>query len=375
MSTGALTQVNYDVLDRAKGRFIEASRRTLTFAQRFGFLPDDTLGASANLFALDLRPFLQGDHRLYVTLVPEGLGTADDARPDDLSPAEQVRFWRNIGIKTVAVMTNDAASSGMQPILTGLYLPSSTPALVFSDAFLEGFLDGFVEGCRQVGCVYFSGETPELRTKIVDGRLDIAGSVFGLLPPGIEPLRGADLAPGYAIILVESSGPHENGYTALRKLAEKLPQGYRTALPSGRQYWEGLNAPSILYTPFVQKLLLAGVRPASIEPISGHGWQKLMRHRRPLRYRIQQMLPVPEIFSFVEKHSGSTPAEMISVFNYGAGLAVYVPAAAAAETVAVAKSCALNAIVAGRVEDALSREVVVEPLGVTISGDGFRLKK
>jgi phosphoribosylformylglycinamidine cyclo-ligase len=142
-----LEQVNYNALDKAKNAFIAASKQTMQFAQRFGFVPDERLGASANVFALDLAPFLRaGADKLYLTLLPEGLGTADDARPDDLSPTEEAGFWRNIGLKTVSCLTNDAASSGMQTILISLYLPSSNPEHVFSPPFLDGFLGGFVEG-------------------------------------------------------------------------------------------------------------------------------------------------------------------------------------------------------------------------------------
>src|ERR1700752_1888838 len=110
MALPPVDQVDYGVLDRAKAAFIAAGRRTLRFASRYGFVPDERLGASANVFALDLKPFLAaGVERIFVTLLPEGLGTADDARPDDLSVDESVRFWRNIGLKTVAVLTNDAA--------------------------------------------------------------------------------------------------------------------------------------------------------------------------------------------------------------------------------------------------------------------------
>lgn len=369
-----LDRVDYTHLDRAKNAFIEASKKTAGFAKRFGFMPGG-FGGSANVFALDLKPF-QGAEQLYVTLLPEGLGTADDARPDDLSSEELLRFWRNIGGKTMSVLTNDAASSGMQTVLISLYLPSAYPEKVFTPEFMEGFLDGFVSGCEKVGCVYFSGETPQLKNKIVEDKLDIAGALWGMVPAGLKPVDSSELRAGDSIVFVESSGPHENGFTTLRDLATKLPQGYRTKLPSGMEYWEAINQPGHLYTPLVQAVMAAGIQPSNVEPITGHGWQKLMRPKQPLRYKVDAMLPVPEVFTFVEEATGMSKEEMLRTFNCGVGLAIFVHSAAeASKVVAIAGEQGLKACVAGVVEASEEREVVVEPLGVTIKGEGFELGK
>lgn len=368
--------VNYSALDSAKRAFIEAGKKTAKFAGKYGFIPPSGFGASANVFSLDLKPFItSGAQELQITLLPEGLGTSDDARPEDLSDEEAEKFWYNIGIKTVAVMTNDAAATGMQTILISLYLPSSTPELVFNEIFMKGFLDGFVEGCRQVGCVYFSGETPQLKGKIIEGKLDIAGALFGLVPAGKKPIDGMGLAADDTIVFIESSGPHDNGFTTLRQLAGKLPDGYRTQLPDGRQYFDAINAPTVLYTKLVQDLMEEGVSVTNLEPISGHGWQKLMRSKKSLRYVIDTMLPVPSVFDFVETQMGMSKKDMISVFNYGVGLAVFVKNAEdGARVVEIAKKNGLKACVAGRVEDgAGKREVVAGPLGVTLSDEEFTL--
>ncbi len=372
-----LDHVNYDSLDRAKRAFIEAAQKTLTFAEKYGFLPDARLGASANVFALDLKPFLANSaDKLFITLVPEGLGTADDARPGDLSKDELIRFWHNIGLKTVSCMTNDVASSGMQPILLSLYLPSADPEFVFNPEFMHGFLDGIVAGCRKVSAVYFSGETPQLKSKIEKGKLDIAGAVFGIVPPGREPIDGSKLSAGDKIVFIESSGPHENGFTSLRKLAEGLPQGYRSKLPHGMEYWEAINAPSHLYTPMIQEMISANLGLTNIEPISGHGWQKLMRSKKPLSYIIRQTLPVPEIFKFVAKASNSSVEEMIKIFNYGVGLALFIDSEKdAAKAVEIAERHNLKAVIAGETKDSKIREVRVEPFGVVLSSENFLLQQ
>ncbi len=369
-------RIDYVDLDKAKNAFIAASKKTMTFAEAYGFMPGG-FGASANVFALDLKPFLKsGAENLLVTLLPEGLGTADDARPDDMTSEEWLKFWRNIGLKTMSTLTNDAASSGMQTILISLYLPSARPELVFTTEFMEGFLDGFVDGCRRVGCVYFSGETPQLKTKIFEDKLDIAGALFGIVPAGFKAIDSNELVAGDFMVFVESSGPHENGFTTLRSIAEGLPEGYRTKLPSGMEFWEAINAPGHLYTSLVQAVMKAGIRPSNVEPITGHGWQKLMRPKQALRYVVEEMLPVTEIFSFVEKMSGMSTETMLKTFNYGVGMAIYTHTKEEAEkVVALAAEQGLKACVVGHVEAAEAREVVVKPLGITIHGEGFALGK
>ena len=372
-----LDHVDYNSLDAAKNAFIAASKKTATFAKDFGYIPESGFGASANVFNLNLKPFLKsGAENLAITLLPEGLGTSDDARPDDLSPSELEHFWYNIGLKTVAVTTNDAASTGMQTILLSLYLPSADPEKVFTPSFMKGFLDGFVEGCRIVKCVYFSGETPQLKNKLYPDKLDIAGALFGLVPAGHEPIDGQNLKAGDKIVFIESSGPHDNGFTSLRQLAEKLTHGYRTTLPHGQEYWEAINQPTILYTPLIQSILAAGIQPTNVEPITGHGWQKLMRSKKSFRYLIQNTLPVLPIFEFVEQASGTSCEEMIKIFNYGVGLAIFVSSQSEAESVVkLAKNLKLNAIVAGEVQAAEQREVFIEPWGIRLKSDTFALEQ
>ncbi len=231
-------------------------------------------------------------------------------------------------------------------------------------------------GCKTVGCVYISGETPQLKTKIVPDRLDIAGAAFGILANGFKPIDSNDLRAGDRIVLVESSGPHENGFTSLREIASRLPQGYRTKMSDGKEFWEGMNAGSKLYTPLIQDILAAGIAPTNLENITGHGWQKLMRPKQNFRYRIQRALPVLPVFDLAQKGAGLTAEEMLRIFNYGAGLAVFVRTEdEARKVVELAARQSLNAVVAGTVEECSHREVVAEPFNVTLTGDEFLLKK
>jgi phosphoribosylformylglycinamidine cyclo-ligase len=356
--------VNYDVLDRVKLRCIEASKKTLNFS-KFGKV--DGLGGSANIFSLNLASFKDS---LSFSLITEGLGTADDARPQDLNSEELREFWYNIAFKVLSSLTNDAASSGLQSIAVGLYLPSSTPETVFTEEFLSGFLDGFVEGCKRIGCVYLSGETPQLKTKIVPGFLDLAGAVFAIAPH--RAITGAELASGNEIVFLESSGPHENGFTTLRAFAEKV--GYRTKLPSGIELWKAMNAPSVLYTPIIQDVLEQGVEVTALEHITGHGWQKIMRSKKSLRYVIENPLPVKEVFLFFESKQGVSRQDLVSVFNCGVGFTVFCKSGAD-KVVEIAAKHGVKAAIVGHLEDSSTREVLVPDWGVRLSGDNFILAK
>jgi phosphoribosylformylglycinamidine cyclo-ligase len=142
------------------------------------------------------------------------------------------------------------------------------------------------------------------------------------------------------------------------------------------EYWEAINQPGHLYTPLVQAVMAAGVRPSNVEPITGHGWQKLMRPKGGFRYVIEDLLPAPEVFDFVEAQSGMSKEQMLSTFNCGVGMAIYTHSREDAEkVVALAGGLGLKACVAGTVEASEAREVVVKPLGVTLKGEGFALGK
>ncbi|HRZ62547.1 MAG TPA: phosphoribosylformylglycinamidine cyclo-ligase, partial [Rubrivivax sp.] len=107
--------------------------------------------------------------------------------------------------------------------------------------------------------------------------------------------------------------------------------------------------------------------------ITGHGWRKLLRHPKPLRYRIDCVPEVPAVLRFIQQHAGLGDHEAYGTLNMGAGFALYVAAADAARTVEVAAACGLQALVAGHVE-AGEKELRVEPLGLHYDAGELQLR-
>ena len=119
-----------------------------------------------------------------------------------------------------------------------------------------------------------------------DEEIELAGSAVGLVPPGRQPILGADLAPGDEIVFVASAGLHANGSSLARRVAGGCRTGYRTPLPSGRTFGEALLDRTAMYAALVRALLAGEADEVHyLSHITGHGLLKLMRPRRELTYR------------------------------------------------------------------------------------------
>jgi phosphoribosylformylglycinamidine cyclo-ligase len=236
----------------------------------------------------------------------------------------------------------------------------------------EALLEGWRRACADAGCVWGGGESPSL-PGLLDARdIELAGAAIGAVPDGRSPILGADLRAGDEIVLVASSGLHANGASLARLVADRLDDGYATALAGGLTLGEALLKPSVMYAPLVAAVLEAGVEVSYISHVTGHGLLKLMRPARPLTYRVERLPEVPEVLRFLVAEAGLEAHGAYSTFNMGSGYALYCAAGAGESVVAIAAGLGLTAIVAGRVEEG-PRQVILEPVGVRFASSELDL--
>jgi phosphoribosylformylglycinamidine cyclo-ligase len=204
----------------------------------------------------------------------------------------------------------------------------------------------------------------------------LGGSAIGSISPKSRLLLGSRVQVGDAILIAPSSGIHANGLTLARRIAEKLPNGYRTLVPGdpqGRCLGEVLLDASPLYGPLVEVLQKAELDLHYVAHITGHGWRKLMRADQDLTYVIERMPEQPAIFPMLVGTAAMSPEEAYGTFNMGGGYALFVGQADAGRALSMARSGGWDLVAAGVVEQG-ARRVVLRPVGVTFEGASLSIR-
>jgi phosphoribosylformylglycinamidine cyclo-ligase len=282
-------------------------------------------------------------------------------------------YYDRIAQDTLAMAINDLITVGATPVSVHAYWAAGGSQWFHDAQRAKDLVDGWRAACDACGVSWGGGETPALAGVVADDRIDLAASCVGLVRPKSRLTLGERLGPGDAIVLLGSSGIHANGISLARKLAERLPNGYGTRLPSGATFGEALLAPTVLYSPVTEALAAADIVPHYCANITGHGWRKVMRHPKPLSYRFHTLPDVPEVLQFLQRETGSDDREAYGNLNMGAGFALFVAAADAERVVQIATGLGVRALHAGHVE-AGAKQVVLQPLGLTFGGDELHVR-
>jgi len=259
----------------------------------------------------------------------DGVGTK-------LKTAFAAKRHETIGIDLVAMCVNDVLVTGAEP-------------LFFLDYFATGALDvdtaatviaGIAEGCRQSGCALVGGETAELPGLYHGSDYDLAGFCVGVVERSqIRPSR--DLADGDVVIGLPSAGLHSNGHSLARKVVLEtlaLPLDARPELLGGATVADELIRPTIIYADAFAKLRAASVPWKAAAHITGGGLvenpPRIFADDRLAVELDPRTWEVPAIMKLIAS-AGVDDHEMRRTFNYGIGMVIVVPAAAADSTVAL----------------------------------------
>ena len=356
--------VNYDLIDPLKVAAQRAAAETGANLASHGF-SEVLASRGESAYVVDVGP-------MYLASIVECLGTKTLVA-DEMATLTGKSYYDGIAQDTIAMAVNDLITVGATPLVVQAYWAAGGSDWFGDKVRANALVAGWKKACEVCNVAWGGGETPALAGIVADGRVDLAASCTGIISPKTRLSVGDKLGAGDAIVFLASSGIHANGLSLARKLAERLPQGYLTDLGNGQSYGEALLAPTTLYSPVTEAMAKEGIIPHYCANVTGHGWRKLLRHPKQLTYRITQVPPKTPVLAFMQQECGLDDHEAYGTLNMGAGFALFVAAADAERTVAVAQAQGVGARVAGVVE-AGPKELIIEPLGLRFGDDALQLR-
>jgi phosphoribosylformylglycinamidine cyclo-ligase len=202
------------------------------------------------------------------------------------------------------------------------------------------------------------GETAILPDFYAPGDYDLAGFCVGVVERD-HIIDGRYIRPGDAVIGLESSGLHSNGYSLARKVVfEHAGLSVTDHVPElGRTVGEALLEPTRIYVRALRSVL--GNYPVKrkvvrgLAHITGEGLEGNIPRILPAGRRVvlnRKDLPRLPIFDWLQKLGSIETAEMFRVFNMGVGFVLVVSEYYANSVVTQLRVEGYPAAVIGKVE-------------------------
>lgn len=303
----AYTDAGVDI--HAGNAFVGSIKKLVTDTHTKGVVSD--IGGFGGLF----KPDISGMREPVLVAGADGVGTK-------LKLAFAYNLHNTIGIDLVAMSVNDILVQGAKP-------------LFFLDYFATGKLDGatahavvqgVAEGCKLSECALLGGETAEMPGLYADGEYDLSGFCVGIVD-NERIVDGSSIAVGDAVIGLGSSGVHSNGFSLVRKLADKAklkPDAVFTG--TERTVAEVLLEPTRIYTQPVRSLM-RDLEIKGMAHITGGGFYDNIPRVLPrgvgvdIDFGSWDMLPV---FDWLADAGGLEWAEMLQIFNCSVGYVLIV---------------------------------------------------
>lgn len=252
-----------------------------------------------------------------------------------------------VGIDCVAMCVNDVACSGAKPLffLDYVAVGKNIPEKV------EQIVKGVAEGCVQAGCALVGGETAEMPGFYPVDEYDLAGFCVGMGDRD-KLVDGKNLRAGDALIGVESSGLHSNGFSLVRKVFRISEERLNLHMSDlGKTLGEELLTPTKIYVkPLLE--LMSKVDVHAISHITGGGFYENIPRmiEGDLTAVIEKSkVPVKPIFKIIQ-NEGIPERDMFNTFNMGIGLCIAVAPDKADEAVGILESCGEKAHIIGEMK-------------------------
>ena len=262
------------------------------------------IGGFGGLFELNTNNY----ERPVLVSGTDGVGTK-------VKLAQELDILEGVGIDLVAMCVNDIITSGAKPLFFLDYFATSE----LNNTQAKRIIKGIADGCLQSDMALIGGETAEMPGVYKSGEFDLAGFCVGIVDYN-KIIDGSNVSSSDAIIGLQSSGPHSNGYSLIRKVIEvgsiDLDQ-----VSNGEILGHQIIKPTKIYSKAVISCI-DRYEIKSMAHITGGGFQDNIIRCIPENSQAHinsNSWEMPQIFNWIQKEAMIDSEEMLKTFNCGIG--------------------------------------------------------
>jgi len=299
---GKITYKKSGVNIAAADKFVKAIKKT------FGQGKVNKTSAFGSLYWL--KPLLGECKDPILVSSTDGVGTK-------LLIAQKLKIHNTVGIDLVGMNVNDVVCLGAKPLFFLDYIACGKLKLNMAKSIIKGINQGLSES----GCALLGGETAEMPGMYKADEYDLAGFCVGIVDRK-KMIDGKKIKEKDLIIGIESSGPHSNGFSLIRKVFNNKEL---------KKYSSLLLKPTRIYVKLmldlVSKYNFKSPIIKGIAHITGGAFYDKATKILPSGLGMvidKNSWKVPKIFRIIQSKARISEKEMHTVFNMGIGMILVV---------------------------------------------------
>ena len=299
------------------------------------------IGGFAGMFKLDKEyknPIL--------VACTDGVGTK-------VALAQESNKLDNIGQDLVGMCVNDLVVCGAKPLFFLDYFASSK--LEVSEA--SRVIKSIAKACKDSSCALLGGETAEMPGHYVGKNFDLAGFSVGCVDED-RVINNKTIKKNDVLIGIESSGPHSNGFSLIRKVIKET----KLSIEEYDNLVDLALKPTHLYPNLIMGLL-EKFTIHGIAHITGGGLTENIPRSIPKNLAVNidtNSWHMPEIFKWLQKEGNIDSHEMYRVLNCGVGMVVIISKESSSQAIEHLNACGENAWLIGEVIHSKGEQVIIE---------------
>ena len=266
--------------------------------------------------------------------------------------AQEFGSLNEIGQDLVAMCVNDLVVCGAQPLFFLDYY--ATSKLNVNEASIV--IKSIADACIDSGCSLLGGETAEMPGHYIDNNFDLAGFSVGCVEEDYI-ISSENVSSGNMLIGIESSGPHSNGFSLIRKILNN----YQGPEDIKHDIITKVLTPTTLYPKLILNILKK-YKINSLSHITGGGLIENLPRSIPNYLSVEidsQSWQMPEVFKWLKNEGNILQNDMYRIFNCGIGMVLIVNEKDVKDILNEISSNKLNGYLIGRVKDKNQKESVI----------------